>query len=80
MPFSRTKILNGTFEYQHIVVDEGQDFGRRTETETNIKSEILELLSDYGAGSFDHKDTSFFIFYDMNQLVNTKELPVYLGY
>ena len=73
-----TEILEGSFEYKHIIVDEGQDFGKRSETETNIKSDILELLSDYGSGTFGHDGTSFFIFYDKNQLVNTKVLPVYL--
>ena len=73
-----TEILEGSFEYKHIIVDEGQDFGKRQTTDSNIKSDILELLSDYGAGTFGHEDTSFFIFYDKNQLVNTKSLPVYL--
>ena len=73
-----TEILEGTFEYKHIIVDEGQDFGKKTDTESDIKSNILELLSDYGSGTFGHEDTSFFIFYDKNQLVNTKTLPVYL--
>ncbi|WP_295092956.1 NERD domain-containing protein [Ruminococcus sp.] len=73
------EILEGNFNYKHIIVDEGQDFGRRSDNETNIKSDILELLSAYGAGDFGHKDTSFFIFYDKNQLVNTKELPLYLN-
>ena len=73
-----TEILNGTFEYKHIIVDEGQDFGKHSESETEIKSEILELFSDYGSGSYGNEGTSFFIFYDKNQLVNTKDLPVYL--
>ena len=73
-----TEILGSTFEYQHIIVDEGQDFGKRNPSDSDIKSDILELLSDYGAGTFGHEDTSFFIFYDKNQLVNTKTLPVYL--
>lgn len=73
-----TEILEGTFEYQHIIVDEGQDFGRRNPEDSDIRSEILELLSDYGSGSYGHDGTSFFIFYDKNQLVNSKALPVYL--
>ena len=73
-----TIILDRSFEYQHIIIDEGQDFGKRTDNETTIKSEILELFSEYGAGAYGHENTSFFIFYDKNQLVNTKELPVYL--
>lgn len=73
-----TEILEGTFEYQHIIVDEGQDFGRRNPEDSDIRSAILELLSDYGSGSYGHEGTSFFIFYDKNQLVNSKALPVYL--
>ena len=73
-----TEILEGTFEYQHIIVDEGQDFGRRNPYDTDIKSEILEVLSDYGSGAYGHNGTSFFIFYDKNQLVNAKSLPIYL--
>ena len=73
-----TEILSDTFEYKHVIVDEGQDFGKRSSTESNIKSQILELLSSYGSGDFGHEGTSFFIFYDKNQLVNTKELPTYL--
>ena len=73
------EIVDGIFKYKHIIVDEGQDFGRRSDKETNIKSDILELLSEYGAGNYGNDDTSFFIFFDKNQLVNTKELPVYLN-
>ena len=73
-----TEMLEGSFEYKHIIVDEGQDFGKRNPADADIKSEILELLSNYGAGLFDNEDTSFFIFYDKNQLVNTKQLPQYL--
>lgn len=72
------EILEGTFVYQHIIVDEGQDFGRRSQEETSIKSDILELLSDYGSGVYGQEGTSFFVFYDKNQLVNAKELPVFL--
>lgn len=72
------EILEGTFEYKHIIVDEGQDFGRRNESDAEIKSDILELLSDYGSGAYGNEDTSFFIFYDKNQMVNAKELPAYL--
>ena len=64
--------------YKHIIVDEGQDFGKRLETDPTIKSDILELFSDYGSGVYGHENTSFFVFYDKNQLVNSRALPVYL--
>ena len=73
------EIIENSFEYKHIIVDEGQDFGRRSDKETPIRSEILALLSQYGAGEYGHSGTSFFIFYDKNQLVNSKELPIYLN-
>ena len=66
------QIILGQFEYKHILVDEGQDFGI-----PDIESSgVLDLLADYGTNS---EDASFFIFYDKNQLVNgSKQLPTYL--
>lgn len=66
------EILEGSFEYEHIIVDEGQDFGKDNIDETGI----LDLFAEYG--SMDSIDSSFFIFYDKNQLVNSKKLPTYL--
>ncbi len=72
------EIVDDCFEYKHIIVDEGQDFGIRKDTDSEIKSELLELLSEYGAGEYGQEGTSFFIFYDKNQCVNSKKLPEYL--
>ena len=70
-----TEIIEDKFEYQHIIVDEGQDFGR----ERADDSKILELFYEYGENPIDDKkNTSFFIFYDKNQLVNSKKLPTYI--
>lgn len=66
------EILEEKYEYKHIIVDEGQDFGIQEIEE----SHFLDLLADYGTNG---KDTSFFIFYDKNQLVNgASNLPSYL--
>ena len=80
------EISDGVFEYKHIIVDEGQDFGQQREGDSNIKSDILDLLSQYGRGDYEHLDTSFFVFYDKNQMVNYNrtekdhaELPEYLS-
>lgn len=70
-----TEILEKKFEFQHIIIDEGQDFGANRIDE----SEILELFCQYGNGSFGHNNTSFFIFYDKNQLVNSTKIPEYIS-
>lgn len=66
------QIVMGTFEYKHILVDEGQDFG----IPDIANSGILDLLAEFGTKA---EGASFFIFYDKNQLVNgSKQLPSYL--
>ncbi len=66
------EIINDSFEYKHIIVDEGQDFGKREIDD----SHILDTLSEYANNS---DACSFFIFYDKNQLVNSKQIPTYLS-
>lgn len=68
------QMFNKSFPYKHIIVDEGQDFGK----ELINDSHILDIFAEYGEGEYDNEDTSFFIFYDKNQLVNSKQLPSYL--
>ena len=66
------EILEEKFDYKHIIVDEGQDFGIKEIEESGI----LDVFVDYGTNG---KDTSFFIFYDKNQLANgATNLPSYL--
>lgn len=69
------EILENTFEFQHIIIDEGQDFG----ADRIEESEILELFYQYGEGSLGNSETSFFIFYDKNQLVNSSKTPAYIS-
>lgn len=78
-----------TFAYKHIIVDEGQDFGKEkiesasTSADDNKNCEeertILDLFNWFGSGEYKDDDTSFFIFYDKNQLVNSKQIPSYLN-
>lgn len=68
------EILTKKFDYSHIIIDEGQDFGVERIDETKI----LELFCQYGESQFDQKNTSFFIFYDKNQLVNSLKVPAYI--
>ena len=69
------EIFQNKFKYNHIIVDEGQDFGR-----DNIdQSKILDLFYEYGSGEYSEKNnTSFFIFYDKNQIVNSTKIPDYI--
>ncbi len=60
-----------TFPYQHIVVDEGQDFGN----EDIEEAEILELLK---SNVEEQEDSSFFVFYDKLQLIQAQRLPTFL--
>ena len=62
--------FNGSFPYQHIIVDEGQDFGQEKLEEI----EILELLKNIIADREDDSG-SFYVFYDRNQLVQGRKLP-----
>lgn len=67
--------MENTFEFQHIIIDEGQDFC----ADRIDESEILELFYQYGEGSLGNSETSFFIFYDKNQLVNSSKTLVYIS-
>lgn len=65
------EILSDSFRYKHIIVDEGQDFGKSEIDD----SHILDTLAEYANNT---EGCSFFIFYDKNQLVNSKQIPSYL--
>lgn len=65
--------MDETFPYRHIVIDEGQDFGRTDISETDIidllKSNVMDDESKAG---------SFYLFYDRNQMVQANALPSYI--
>lgn len=61
---------HGGFPYQHVVIDEGQDFGI-----SDIESScVLELLRDLTRRA----EGTFYLFYDKNQLVQGSALPAFL--
>lgn len=59
------------FPYQHIVIDEGQDFGQENMNSDDVFDllETIALSGDIG---------TFYIFYDKNQLVQGKEVPKFI--
>lgn len=58
----------GDFPYQHIIVDEGQDFGVDALAEASILSELKQLVTASETGTF-------YLFYDKNQLIQGSKVP-----
>lgn len=65
--------LEGIFPYQHVIIDEGQDFGKEEIDEV----EIIELLRENAIDNEERKGT-FYLFYDKNQMVQSKKTPKYI--
>ncbi len=65
--------LEGTFPYQHVIIDEGQDFGKDEIDEV----EIIELLKENAINNED-KNGTFYLFYDKNQMIQSKKVPKYI--
>lgn len=61
----------GNFPYAHVIVDEGQDFGR----EVIEEAEILQLLYE-AVMEMQDPQSSFYVFYDRLQTVQSDRLPV----
>ena len=66
-------LLDGTFPYQHVIVDEGQDFGREEIDEV----EIINILKELTVESKKQNGT-FYLFYDKNQMVQSTVTPDYI--
>ncbi len=65
---------NKTFPYKHIIIDEGQDFGK-----CNIEEEeIVDLLK---ANVVDNESVNgtFYMFYDKNQMIQSTQIPSYIS-
>lgn len=64
----------GNFPYQHIVIDEGQDFGKRGMEEAGfIELLKMNVLND------ESKNGTFYLFYDKNQMVQSYNVPGYIN-
>lgn len=66
----------GNFPYQHIIIDEGQDFGKDELEEINI----ISLLKDIAISNNDVNNTNrtFYLFYDKNQMIQSDNVPKYI--
>lgn len=63
--------LSGGFPYEHIIIDEGQDFGQERMEDSKIIKWLYDMISDYHKGSF-------YIFYDRLQMIQSEAVPDYI--
>lgn len=69
-----TMYCESSFPFQHVIIDEGQDFGR-----DNIEEcDIVSLLKDNVIDDESRKG-SFYLFYDKNQMVQSRNVPQYIN-
>ena len=62
---------DGGFPYDHVIVDEGQDFGVAAIEDASILDTLLELVSGRGG--------TFYLFYDRRQFVQGSEMPKFIN-
>lgn len=65
--------VDGSFPYQHIIIDEGQDFGK----ESMEECKIIDLLKSIAIED-ESRNGSFYLFYDKNQMIQTEKAPDYI--
>lgn len=65
--------LSETFPYQHVIIDEGQDFGIDDIEEANILQAIKDIIVDNEA-----LNGTFYVFYDRLQLIQARHSPQFI--
>ena len=63
---------DGNFPYQHVIVDEGQDFGSDAIEDASILETLKAIIEDT------KEDGSFYVFYDRLQLIQARRMPKFL--
>lgn len=78
----KEKIYNlfGDFPFQHIIIDEGQDFGIKNENLEYNPKEICDVIQELSNVVLEdeEKNSSFYVFYDKYQLINCDNIPKYI--
>lgn len=64
-------LVEGNFPFQHVIIDEGQDFGK-----IELEENLIELLKNNVID--ERKNGTFYLFYDKNQIVQSRKLPKYI--
>ncbi|MBR6106477.1 MAG: ATP-binding domain-containing protein [Oscillospiraceae bacterium] len=62
--------LDGGFPYQHVIIDEGQDFGQEKLDEITIVELLQSIITEH-----EEANGTFYVFYDKNQLVQGSRIP-----
>lgn len=65
--------ISGRFPYKHVIVDEGQDFGRDDIEESDILEALRSIVTDDV-----EINGSFYIFYDKMQMIQSRDIPKYI--
>ena len=60
-----------SFPFNHIIIDEGQDFGQERINASFLFMTMEEIISKKENGSF-------YVFYDKNQLIQSRDIPEYI--
>ena len=64
----------GTFPYKHVIVDEGQDFGKDSIEESDLLQAIYDTVVEN-----DEIYGTFYVFYDNLQLIQAARIPQYIS-
>lgn len=65
--------LSEAFPYQHVIIDEGQDFGIEGIEESDLIQQIKEIIVDNTA-----LNGTFYVFYDKLQLIQATNMPKFI--
>ena len=65
--------LSESFPYQHVIVDEGQDFGIDAIDEADILQQIKEIIIDTKP-----ENGTFYVFYDRLQMIQAEHMPKFI--
>ena len=65
--------LAESFPYQHVIVDEGQDFGIDVIDEADVLQQIKDIITDTKPDS-----GTFYVFYDRLQMIQAAHMPRFI--
>lgn len=65
--------LAESFPYQHVIVDEGQDFGIDVIDEADVLQQIKDIITDTKPDS-----GTFYVFYDRLQMIQADHMPRFI--
>ena len=65
--------MEDSFPYQHIIIDEGQDFGQDFIEENGIMQLLCDMVT-----TDESKNGTFYVFYDRLQTIQGKQIPKFI--